>query len=150
MSSAIMTLINKCLENEKAVHSYITAYNKSLETPGLKKLFVSITDQELEHEKQLQELLEISLMGEAFTDKIIAAIQINAFDEMISTETNLSPTQVLQLLMKYYEHTETVYKQLACAALDSEIRLVFQKLAESELKLKQWVQNRYDLETLSG
>ena len=150
MSSTIISLIQRGVKNEKAAHEYITAYNKTLEKPSLKKLLVSITDQELEHVKQLQELLERTLTGEAFAANSLSEIRINSFNEMIPATSQLTSTQVLQHLMKYYTHTETVYRQLAHAALDSEIRLVFQKLAEGEVKLKQWVQDRYDLEILSG
>ena len=150
MSATIIALIERGLENEKTASEYFMAYNKTLEKPSLKQLFVSITDQELEHKKQLQELLERTLTQEAFADNILASIEIKSFTEIISTEPNMPTTKILQLLMKYYAHTENIYKQLTLASLDSEIRLIFQKLAEGELKLKQWVQDRYDLETLSA
>jgi len=150
MSETILSLICSAIENEKAAYEYIEMYSKTLETQSLKKLLVSITDQEREHENQLTELLEKNIVQEAFADKIVNTIHINSFNKIVGLKRNLSPTQVLQLLMKYYEYTETVYKQLSNAALDSEIRLIFLKLSEGELKLKQWVHDRYDLESLSG
>ncbi len=150
MYETILSLISAAIENEKTAYEYIEMYSKTLETQSLKKLLVSITDQEREHENQLTELLEKSIVQEAFADKIINTIHINSFNKIVGLKRNLSPTQVLQLLMKYYEYTESVYKQLSNAALDSEIRLIFLKLSEGELKLKQWVHDRYDLESLSG
>jgi rubrerythrin len=149
MSKSAVTLIEEVLLNEKKVHENIEAYTKTLEATGLRKLLVSIINQEREHENQLKELLKKGFDREAFADDKINSIELCSFNEITADVTDLTPSTLLQQLIKYYKDTEMIYKQLTAAALDPEIRLVIMKLAEGKIKLGQWVKDRYDLEVLS-
>ena len=149
MIKQILFLIDSAISNEKKAYNYLQMYSKKIDKPSLQNLLISIINQEKEHEKQLRDLKQKKNIQNDFNEELLTIIHLDSFAALSENETNLIPTQFMQFIMKYFDQTKSVYDSLATAALDSELRLFFIKLSDSELKLKQWIQDRYDLELLS-
>jgi rubrerythrin len=148
MPFSIKNMIETMAANEKDSGNYLKTYGSKLSSPGLKKLLMSIAQQEKEHEMELRELLTGTSLSDSFSENIGAEIRPALFTDISSKKTNLTAGEMLSFLLKYFKAMAALYAALARAAFDAQLQILFKRLAEEETKILHWVQDRYDLEAL--
>jgi rubrerythrin len=148
MPFSIQKLIETITTNEKYSGIFLKMYSIKMTTPGLKKLLLSMADQEKEHELELREMLTAPDLSGSFTENVPAEIVPVSFTEFSGDKKNLATMGLLTFLLDYYQKTSSLYTELARYALDTRLQIFFKRLSDNETKLKQWVRDRYDLEAL--
>ncbi|MCD6122962.1 MAG: ferritin family protein [Spirochaetales bacterium] len=145
MESILDFAISKELE---AQETYLSYAGKT-ERRGLRKLLMSMVDQEKEHEKRLKELKSGIVLESVFPAGDTADIKIS--DYTVSTEysPDMDYQDFLLLVIKKEDKSYRLYQSLMAKTVNDEAKLVFKQLADEEKKHKAWVQDRYDLEILT-
>ncbi len=145
----IGAVIDFAIEREIEAQNTYLAYASSATGSELRKLLLSMVDQEKDHEKTLRELKESGDMKEIFSQENPIDIRIGDYTIDVEFRKDMSYQDFLLLVIKKEEKSYQLYKWLENRARDSDMKYLFNRLAEEEKKHKKWAQDRYDLEILT-
>ncbi len=145
----IDAVIDFAIDREIEAQNTYLSYASSALGRGLRKLLLSMVDQEKDHEKTLRELKASSDLEDFFSSDTPIDIRISDYTVDTDFREDMSYQDFLLLVIKKEEKSYQLYKWLESRASDSEMKYLFNRLAEEEKKHKKWAQDRYDLEILT-
>ncbi len=143
------SILDFAIAKEIEAWNIYLSYADRTEKRGLRKLLLSMADQEKEHEKRLNELKEGRSPDLVFSETAKPDIKISDYTVDAGFPCDMSYQDFLLLVIKREEKSYQLYKWLRSKADNEEIRLIFKQLSDEEKKHKAWAQDRYDLEILT-
>ena len=146
---SIDSIIDFAIEKEIEAQNIYLTYAGRTSGKGLRKLLLTMVDQEKEHEKRLKELKESGDISHVLPDKKVIDIKIGDYAVDVEFSEDMSYQDFLLLVIKREEKSLQLYKWLEGKTSDSDAKYLFSRLAEEEKKHKAWAQDRYDLEILT-
>ncbi len=145
----INEILDFAIEKEIEAQKTYLAYAASAGGRSLRKLLLSMVDQEKDHEKSLRELKERGDVLGAFQPAGDVDIELDKYTVDIEYRDDMNYQDFLLLVIKKEEKSYELYKALEATAKDTDVKYLFSRLAEEEKKHKKWAQDRYDLEILT-
>jgi len=143
------SILDFAIAKEVEAQNIYLSYADRTEKRGLRKLLLSMADQEKEHEKRLNELKEGGSPDLVFSETVKTDIRISDYTVDVEFSRDMSYQDFLLLVIKREEKSYQLYKWLLRKADNEEIQLIFRQLSVEEKKHKAWAQDRYDLEILT-
>jgi len=147
--NSIEAILDFAINKEIEAQEMYLSYAGKTERRGLRKLLMSMVDQEKEHEKRLEELKSGVALESVFPG--IGKTDIKISDYTVDTDfsQDMDYQDFLLLVIKREEKSYKLYQWFTAKAVNDEAKLIFKQLAEEEKKHKAWAQDRYDLEILT-
>ena len=137
------------IEREQDAQQTYRSYAKATQRSGFRELLLSMVDQEAEHEKRLRELKQTQIFAAKPSASTDFDMKISEFTVDVAFSPQMNYQDFLILVMKREEKAVHLYEWLQTVSQDSDLSVLFERLAEEERKHKAWAQDRYDLEILT-
>lgn len=147
--NSIETILDFAINKEIEAQEAYLSYAGKTERRGLRKLLMSMVDQEKEHEKRLKELKSGTALGTVFQGIGTEDIKISDYTVDADFSPDMDYQDFLLLVIKREDKSYKLYQWFMTKTVNEEVKLLFKQLAEEEKKHKAWAQDRYDLEILS-
>jgi rubrerythrin len=149
MAQSINALIDFAIQREKEAQKMYQTYSNVTDNPSLKKLLISMMDQEKAHERKLLKLKSGANLEQLFPGKQVEDIKIADYLVDVEFSPQMDYQDFLILVMKKEDKSVQLYHMLAEKTVNVDIKQIFLSLMEEEKKHKAWAQDRYDLEILT-
>ncbi len=137
--------LEDALKREEIAYDYFTTLQGMTKDPGTKKLLEELAQEEVEHKKQIQELLDKGVEGlelacnPSYKD---LGMQDTLPNQAITDD--LSVQDVLTIAIKAEESARVFYEEMAEKFQGQEAEKLFVKLACDEMKHRNQFQKMYD------
>ncbi len=135
---------------EKASEEIYSSYIKITDREGLRKLLISLYEQEKKHEKQLLETLKSPEFDKAFSSMRGFDLDAKPFQTSWKYNPDMGYNDFLHLVMDMEEKAEALFLHIASCAEEEDVKNFFSLLAEDERKHRIWAMDRYELEMLAS
>lgn len=142
--------LERLIALENNFQEFYKACSQKTEKEGLRRLFLSLCEQEKDHARRLQEFLEHYSAIPQFREGIIEQIFPDS-PQAFKWEEQMQETEELKQLEKAMDlelNMERLFNQALDYTDHPDIRFLLTSLREDEKKHIQWIQNHYDLESL--
>lgn len=149
MAESINALIDFAIQREKEAQKMYQTYSNVTNNHSLKKLLVSMVDQEKAHERKLLKLKAGANLEQLFPSKQVEDILIADYLVDVKFSADMDYQDFLILVMKKEDKSVQLYGMLSEKTVNVDIKQIFRSLMEEEKKHKSWAQDRYDLEILT-
>jgi rubrerythrin len=117
----------------------------------IRKLFLSIADQEEDHVKTLKELLEDPAYQKALAEEVGKKEDLQKIFSEGKGDIPLSNiNDLLSAMSSREEGRSKLYSYLSSKIVDENTEFLFTNLAFEEKKHHNWIMDRYELEMLSN
>ncbi len=143
-------LVKYALQREQDDKKIYKDYMKKSNSQGLRQLLASVIEQEEEHERELQEIIERDDIETLFNAKDLSVFQPDAYNSSTQYLPDMSVNDFLNHVIEREETAVRFYSSLAGMCTQDEVTFIFNNLSFEEQKHKGWAVNRYELEMLAG
>lgn len=124
-------------------------YLKKTDAQGLRKLLLSLIDQENEHEKGISSILNEYDLSMVFDGDGISKFSADDYLPKSVFSADMNVNDFLNHVIDREETGVRFYSALAGLCGSDELRFTFNNFSFEEQKHKNWAVNRYELELLS-
>jgi rubrerythrin len=135
-------ILDFAIEREQEAHDFYLDLAKRAERPGMEELFAQFAREELGHKKKLEGIK--GGKGSFPVAKDVPDLKIGDYLIDLEPTGELKYQEALILAMKREKAAFRLYTDLAKLAADTELKLVFQGLAQEEAKHKLRFEIEYD------
>ncbi len=140
--------IDFAIAREREAQDMYVRFAARTDRQGLRSLFLSMADQEKDHERTLRELRTRQGADSAFAFPAGSGFRWDeASDAAFSPD--MSYQDFLLLVIKKEERSTALYLYIEGMCTDEDLKLLFRGLAEEEKRHKSLAHDRYDLEILT-
>lgn len=141
-SKIFKTIINYAIEKEVEASVFYEATSDLAESPNIKKIFKEMASVELKHKQALENITEESI--DKYDFRNVPDLKIGDYMVDEDFRPNMNYQEVLILAIKREEKAHQLYSDLAENINDSEVKKLFQLLAQEEAKHKLSLETEYD------
>ena len=134
--------ITFAIRKEAEAYNLYTTYGQLIKTPGLKKMFQELAQQEKLHREILENIDKKDVS--AYVLKDIPDLKIGDFVKEEEFSPDMDYASALRLAIKREENSLKLYQHLAGGTGDPELTKLFSSLAQEESKHKLRLETEYD------
>lgn len=134
--------ITFAIRKEAEAYNLYTTYDQLIKTPGLKKMFQELAQQEKLHREILENIDKKDVS--AYVLKNIPDLKIGDFVNEEEFSPDMDYASALRLAIKREENSLKLYHHLAGGTGDPELIKLFSSLAQEESKHKLRLETEYD------
>jgi rubrerythrin len=134
--------ITFAIRKEAEAFNLYTTYGQLIKTPGLKKMFQELAQQEKLHREILENIGKKDVS--AYILKDIPDLKIGDFVKEEEFSPDMDYASALRLAIKREENSLKLYQHLASGTNDPELKKLFSSLAQEESKHKLRLETEYD------
>ncbi|MBI4743657.1 MAG: ferritin family protein [Actinobacteria bacterium] len=145
-NKAFKDILDYAIEKEIEAASFYEATSDLAESPNVKQMFKEMSFMELGHKQKLEQITEKDVEERKIED--IRDLKISDYMIEEDFKPDMDYQEVLILAMKREEKAHQLYSDLAEKTSDSEIKKLFQLLAQEEAKHKLGIETEYDANVL--
>lgn len=130
------------IRKEAEAYDLYVTYGQLVKTPGLKKMFLELAEQEKRH-REILEGIEIKDVTR-YELKKIPDLKIGDFVKEEEFSPDMDYASALRLAIKREEHSLKLYNHMASGTEQPELKKLFLALAQEESKHKLRLESEYD------
>jgi rubrerythrin len=134
--------ITFAIRKEAEAYNLYTTYSQLVKTPGLKKMFQELAQQEQKH-REILEGVEKKDMTK-YKLKKIPDLKIGDYVKEEEFSPDMDYASALRLAIKREEASLKLYNHMATGTDDPELKRIFSVLAQEESKHKLRLETEYD------
>lgn len=145
----IEQIISQAIRFEENSQTFYTMAAGKVKDEAIKGVLLELAEQEVEHKRRLQQLLEgdvSRLIAEKQGDRPVQDLGLADYLVVQPLSEDATFQDVLIVAMKRELNSYTFYNSMAAIAADDQARQLFEFLAQEELKHKNRVESIYDEE----
>ena len=149
MAASCESIINFLITVKSKLHELYLSYYRNTQKPGLKKLLLSMIDQEKEQEKALHDFKKEYNLNTIFLAKSLEDINLDNYKISRKYSREMEYRDFLLFIIEQKEKSVQLYKKLIEKTSNIDIKYFFSQLSDETNKHKTWAQDRYDLDMLA-
>ena len=130
------------IRKEAEAYNLYTTYGQLVKTPGLKKMFQELAQQEKLHREILENIDKKDVS--AYILKEVPDLKIGDFVKEEEFSPDMDYASALRLAIKLEENSLKLYHHLTGGTDDPELKKLFSSLAQEESKHKLRLETEYD------
>ena len=145
---SIEAIIDFAIEREREAQATYYSYARETERRSFSQLLISMAEMEQEHERKLLALKQRSSAGDLFTPPKGEDLGLSELLVEIPFSPDMDYGDFLILVIRKEREAEKLYRKLETLTSSTDVKSMFQLLADEERKHKDWAQERYDQDIL--
>ena len=138
------------IRREQEDQELYKAYLEKVDKPGMQQLLHSLLDQEHEHERMLENIINSHSYDDIFKDSERVAIDLGRYSLRKLLSEDMNYNDILNHIIEREERGAALYAELSRHAGTEEVTVIFSNMGFEEQKHKNWAVDRYELEMLAS
>ncbi len=130
------------IEQEEKAEAFYRRFAETASEPGLRRLCLEMAEEEQRHAENLRRLRDGKPTGIA-TERV-RDLKISDYLREMEIRSDMTHQDLLIAAMQSEKKAELLYRALADASTDPEVRALFTRLADEEGSHKDDIEKKYD------
>lgn len=135
-------LIDFAIAQEHEAYTFYKAASEKVTNPGVKQLFLELSQDEQGHANLLEMYQKNKALGEIFKTQVID-YKIAETQDMPALSINMKPAEAIAIAMKREQQAAELYRTLAKNAINDTLKEALENLANMEMGHKHKLENAF-------